>query len=48
VEQRFDNQHQLWGPFATLAWGILIFLGLLITQAITGAVYIGPIFIPGN
>jgi hypothetical protein len=40
VEQRVDNQHPFWGPFATLAWGILILLGLLITQAITVVVYI--------
>jgi hypothetical protein len=40
VEQRVDNQHQFWGPLATLAWGILILLGLVITQAITVAGYI--------
>lgn len=40
MEQRVDNQHQFWGLLATLAWGILILLGLVITQAITVAVYI--------
>jgi len=40
VEQRVDNQPQFWGPLATLAWGILILLGLVITQAITALVYI--------
>ncbi len=40
MEQRVDNQHQFWGPLATLAWGILILLGLVITQAITVVVYI--------
>ena len=40
MEERVDDQHQFWGPLATLAWGILILLGLLITQAITVAVYI--------
>jgi uncharacterized protein len=40
VEQRVDNQHPFWGPFATLAWGILILLGLLITQVITVVVYV--------
>ena len=40
MEQRVDNQPQSWGPLATLAWGILILLGLLVTQAITALVYI--------
>jgi len=40
VEQRVDNQHPFWGPFATLAWAILILLGLLITQVITVVVYV--------
>jgi uncharacterized protein len=40
VEERVDNQHQFWGGLGTLAWGILILLALVITQAITVVVYI--------
>lgn len=40
MEEGVDNQPQSWGPLATIAWGILILLGLLITQAVTALVYI--------
>jgi uncharacterized protein len=40
VEQRAKAHSEFWGPLATFGWGILILLGLVVSQGITAVVYL--------
>ena len=40
MEQRANAQSEFWGPLATFGWGILILLGLIVSQGITAILYL--------